>query len=228
MRVVVAEDLQRHIDVTFGRVDAQNIARERAGYRSFGHALCGIQSEVDDAIAGCRDAPDARVGIVSRKYRNTFRRQRVNHACMFERDGFDRRHEFLMLALCVVHHRDRRLGDLREQRGFVRMVHAKFNHRQLMRGLQTEQRERQANIVVEVASSREACIRADRSGEDRRDHFLDRRLAIAPRHSDERHAEFAPPAARQCAERDTRIGHAQSRHVPVVGRARHQRCRDVA
>ncbi len=202
-------------DVAFRRLDAQNVASERAGHRSFGHALGGVQREIDDAVAGRRDAPDARVGIVGRKHGDAFGRQRVNHACMFERDRFDRRHEFLMLALRVVHHGDRRLGDLREQRRFARMIHAEFDHRQLMCGVQTEQRERQADVVVEIARRRETRVCADRGGEDRRDHFLDRRLAVAAGHGDERHAELAPPAARQRAERDARVRHAKRGHVQV-------------
>ena len=187
-----------------------------------------FKREVDDAVAGCGHAPDARVRVVGREHGDAFGRQRVNHARVFERDRFDGRHEFLMLALGVVHHGDRRRGDFREQRGFARMVHAQFDHRQLMRGVQTEQRERHADLVVEVAGGRQARVLAERGGEDRRDHFLDRGLAVAARDGDERHAELAAPAARERAQRDARVGHAQRGHVPAFRRARDERGRHVA
>ncbi len=67
----------------------------------------------------------------------------MNHRRMLERHCFDGRHaRFLMLALRV----DNRHGDGRrrrfsaEQRRFARMVHAEFDDRQPVRGVQAANR----------------------------------------------------------------------------------------
>src|SRR5471030_22375 len=109
-----------------------------------------MQREIQDRIARCGDAPDAGVFVVGRENGRAVGGQRVNHRCMFQRHRFNRRHEFLMLALRVVDDSDSRRGDLAERFGFARMIHAEFDHRQLVRFVQPKQRQRQADVIVEI------------------------------------------------------------------------------
>ena len=96
------------------------------------------------------------------------------------------------------------------------MIHAELDHREPVRRVQTEQRERQADVVVEVARRREPRVFADRSREDRRDHLLDRRLAVAARDRDERHREALAPAVRQRTERGARVLYLDDRKRPGI------------
>jgi hypothetical protein len=111
----------------------------------------------------------------------------------------------------------------REHVGLARMVHAQLDHREAVRGRQPQQRQRHADVVVQVAGRREPCVGADRCREDRRDHFLDGRLAVAARHGDERQREALAPAMRERAERGARLAAFDDRHREARRHVRDQR-----
>ncbi|CAM5196482.1 hypothetical protein CDEN61S_04220 [Castellaniella denitrificans] len=143
-------------------------------------------------VAGQRP-PEPAVVLVGREHRHAVGGQRLQHGAVLARHGLDRAHEFLVLALRVVHQRHRRLGDGGQHGDLARMVHAQFQHGGAVRRAQAQHRQRQADVVVEVAARRQASVLAAPGRQDRGDHFLGRGLAVAAGHCDDRHAELAPP-----------------------------------
>ena len=112
---------------------------------------------------------------------------------MLSGDVGDAFHEFLVLALRVVEHGDRRLRNLAELRGLADVIHADFEHCDQMHGAQTQHHQRQADVIVQIARGRQHPIDAVRGAQDRRRHFLDRRLAIAPDNGDDRQRKAPAP-----------------------------------
>ncbi len=73
-------------------------------------------------------------------------------------------------------------------------------------GRTREQRQRHADVVVEVARGGEGGLAAP-GAKDRRDHLRHRGLAVAAGHGDQRQGEARAPCGREAAERDPRVGH---------------------
>ena len=73
------------------------------------------------------------------------------HAAFFRGDGFQRSHAGQMRALGVGDDGHRRLRQPSQHGDFARMVHAHFNDGGAMPGAESQQRQRQADIIVEVA-----------------------------------------------------------------------------
>ena len=63
-----------------------------------------------------------------------------------------------MRAHGVIDQRHRGCGHAGQTGNFARVVHAQFDHSQAVLGLQTQQRERHAHVVVEVAFGREGAL----------------------------------------------------------------------
>jgi len=122
------------------------------------------------------------------------------------RDLADRAHELLVLALGVVDHGDGRARDGGEHRGLAGVVHSDLDHRGTMRGAKAQQRQRQADRVVEVARGRQHRRVAEVRAQDGRDHLLDRRLAVAADHRDQRQREPLPPPRGKASQRRQRVG----------------------
>ena len=98
-----------------------------------------------------------------------------------------------VLVAGVGDERDRGLRERGERGDLARVIGAHLDHRVAVRGLEAEQRQRHADVVVEVAAGRE---RRARAGEDRREQFLGGRLAVAA--ADAEH-QRAGSRARQAA-----------------------------
>jgi hypothetical protein len=145
------------------------------------------------------------MGVVGRKDGDAVVAEGGDRAAVLARDRVDGRHELEVLALRVVDERDRRRGDLRKAGDLARVVHAQLDDRRPAAFAQAQQRQRQADVVVEVAFGGERRI-ADPRAEDRRDHLRHRRLAVAARDRDERHREAAPPRGRELAQRAPAVG----------------------
>ncbi len=73
------------------------------------------------------------------------------------------------------------------------MIHAQFDHGSLVHLLQPENRQWHTNIVIEIARCRQIRIVTIGCPENGSDHFLDRRLAVTPRHPDNRYSELPAP-----------------------------------
>ena len=85
-------------------------------------------------------APQGGEGLVGREHGHTVVRQRQDHLAVFQRHGFHRGHELLVLALRVVHQCHRGCGQGRELRDLARVVHAELDHRAAVAGMQPQQR----------------------------------------------------------------------------------------
>ncbi len=106
-------------------------------------------------------APDSGMGVVGRgRRRCRRRRQRLDRGAVLARDRLDGRHELLVLTLRVVDEGDRRRRDLpRGGRSRPTMVHAELDDRRRDAAVaQAQQRQRQADVVVEVAFGGERLI----------------------------------------------------------------------
>ena len=77
----------------------------------------------------------------------------------------------------VVYQRHIGRGDARERCQLARMIHAHFNHGVAMLFAQIEQRERQADVVVEIARRCQHGIRAVRRAQNGCQHFFHRGFA---------------------------------------------------
>ncbi len=95
-------------------------------------------------------------------------------------------------------HADVRLGNFDEPSDFSRVIHAQLHHRDVRPRRQLEQRERQADVVVQVPGV--AIHRVSRR-EERRRCFLRRRLARASRNRDDVGARLPPHVVAEPLER---------------------------
>ncbi|EWS52529.1 hypothetical protein X551_04683 [Methylibium sp. T29] len=166
--------------------------------------------------------------VVGREDRRAVGAQRLDHRSVLAGHRLDAGHEFLVLALGVVDQRDRRRGHARELGDLADVVHAQLDDRRAVPGVgvlaQPQQRERHADVVVEVALGRE-CRVADPGAQDARDHLRHGGLAVAAGHGDQRQAHAGAPVRAQRAERGAAVGHVQPGQAglgeAVLGDRRH-------
>src|SRR6266508_5315060 len=114
-----------------------------------------LESEVLNAPAREKLTPITGEFVVRIDHARAPRPHRCEYRAVFTRDLRDALHELLMLALGVVDERDRRRGDGGEGGGFPRVIDPQLDHRCAMAPAQFQQRQRQADIVVEVSLGRE-------------------------------------------------------------------------
>ena len=102
-------------------------------------------------------------------------------------------------------------------RDFAAMVRAHLDDRVAMLRAEIEQRQRDADVVVEIPLRDQA---GSHPAQDRADHFLGRRLPVAAGHGD--HRAPKPPAmfAGARGQRPQRVGHDDLRQVDWAARAR--------
>jgi hypothetical protein len=130
---------------------------------------------------------------------------RTSAAC--PRDVSDAAHELLVLALRIVDDGDRGPRDGGELRGFTGMVHSQLDGGRGVAVAKAEDRERQADRVVEVAFGRQHAHRTTVGAQNRRQHLLHGRLAVAADNDQDGKVEPGAPVRGQLAERDERIWH---------------------
>src|SRR5690606_26119218 len=155
-----------------------------------------------------------------REHRDTVGAERLQHGTVLGRGGRRTVQELLVLALRVVDQGDGRRRQAGEPGDLADVVHAELDYRGAVPGLERQQRERDADVVVQVAAGGERGL-AEVGGEDRGDHLLDRRLAVAAGHGDERQVEAAPPAGGDPSERLATVRHQQRRRRGALGPALH-------
>ena len=119
-----------------------------------------------------------------------------------------------MRAHGVIDNRHLRPGQAGEVADLAKMVHAHFDHRVAMRGGEAKQRQRQADIVVEVARGGVHGGGAGVGAQDGRHHFLDGGLAVGAGNADALHVEAGAPVCRQRTQRQAGIGHADHAALP--------------
>ena len=96
--------------------------------------------------------PQGGEGIVRREHGRAINRQHGQHAAVFFGHGLHGVHEFLVLALGVVHQGDGGLGNAGQVGNLAGVVHAQLDHAQAVLRGQAQQRQRHANRVVEIAA----------------------------------------------------------------------------
>ena len=119
-------------------------------------------------------------------------------------------------------HADVRLGDADQRPDFAGMIHAELDHRDLRPRPQLQERERQADVVVQIPLVPEHPV--TRRQELRRD-FLRRGLARAAGDRDDRRARPPADVAREVLQRARRVLHldehgAGRRSLPAAGGGR--------
>jgi hypothetical protein len=99
------------------------------------------------------------------------------------------------------------------------VVHAHLDHRGAMRRLKTQQHQRQADVVVEVARGRQhgefgvVAVGPGLGAQDRGGHLLHRGLAVAAGDADQRDVETGAPRGTEGTQRQARIGDHQQRQA---------------
>ena len=166
----------------------------------------------DDAARTGQRAPQRRVRVIRRKHGHTCIRQGADHRAVFTCDGFHGGHEFEVLTLRVVDQRHRWLRHGRQFGDLAGVVHAQLNHAQLMTCAQTQQGQRHANVVVEIAFSGKRLLALE-GAQDGRDHLRHRGLAVAAGHRHQRQRELGTPAGGQAAQGSLAVAHLQARQA---------------
>ncbi len=118
-------------------------------------------------------------------------------------DTGDRAEAFEMCRVGVRDDTDGRLDEPAEIVDLTRMIRAELRNEHLVLGIELHECQRHAEVVVEVAAR---CANVSPAAQDTDDELLDRRLAVAARHGDDRDTEIAFPGARHLPEGRARIG----------------------
>jgi len=137
--------------------------------------------------------------------------------------GLDRAHEFLVLALGVVDQGDSRLDDAGQVGDLAGMIHTQLDHGIAMLGAQAKQRQRQADVIVEIAACRQPAVLTRRRGQDGGQHLGDGGLAVAAGNGDDRNVEARPPTGGRRTQCQAGIRHHHLRHVEFQAAIHHQR-----
>jgi hypothetical protein len=115
-----------------------------------------------------------------------------------------------VLALGVVDQRHRGPGQVGQVGDLAGMVHAQLDHADLVRGLQPQQSQRHADVVVQIAFGGQGALGLP-GPQDGRDHLGDGGLAVAAGHADQGQAALRAPGCGQCAQRSQAVGHLDAR-----------------
>ena len=162
--------------------------------------------------------PQRGEAVVGRDHHRASGPQRVDDAAVFKRHRLHAGHELLMFALRVVDKRHRGCGQRGQQRHFARVIHAQLHHAHAVPLAvvlaQAQQRERQADVVVEVALRGKSAV-ALPGAQDARHHLRDRRFAVAACHCRQRQMHAVAPGAGQHLQGLLAVLHHQTRQ-PVV------------
>ena len=145
-----AGDRQRNFTVTV-RQHQFEVAAVEGELVVGGDFTRDTQAEVHHFAAPAQAAPVAGELIIGVDHGDAARREVTEHRAVFRRHISDRFHELLMLALRVVDQRHCRLGDVSKIVDLARMIHAELDHADNVVRAQAQQRERQADLVVQVA-----------------------------------------------------------------------------
>src|SRR5712691_10357487 len=113
-----------------------------------------LESEVPNAPPREKLTPITGEFVVRIDHARALRPHRCEHRAVLTRDLRDALHELLVFTLGVVDERYRRRGDGGEGGSFPRVIDPQLDYRCTMVQTQFEQRQRQTDIVVEVALGR--------------------------------------------------------------------------
>ena len=148
-------------------------------------------------------APKARKIIVRIDHRRGVGRKTRDRLALRAGHSFEAAESFEVLSAGVGDEAHRRPRHLDQVRDFPRPVGAHLDDRETVSGLEPQQRQGHADVVVEIAACRQGVAGL---GEDRRRHFLGRGLAVAARHADDRNVERLAPGVSGASERRLGVG----------------------
>ena len=146
-------------------------------------------SERRDAAAR-HAAPQRRELVVGIDHRGGGRVESGDHLAFGARDALEAAESFEMLGAGVGDEADRGARELHQVGDFTGAIGADLDHRVAMRGVEPMQRERHADVIVEIAAGRERGAAALENG---RGHLLDRGLAVAAGDADDGHRKLRAP-----------------------------------
>ena len=159
-------------------------------------------------------------------------RHSVEHGGLFLQDAAAVAQKLQMRVADDRKEHGRRLHHSGQRRHVAEVRHAHLDDRGLVLRLEPEERERHAELIVEVLLGFQ---RIPALREHGRDHFLGRRLADAAGHAEDRDGKAGAVGARERFERGSRIRHADDRPVlsrrdalrKAAGRAEVERLGDI-
>ena len=199
-RVMLARHLQGDVQGRIGQREGERRA-EIAGLIVTAYCRRLLEAEIDHAAVCIGFAPQPGMRVIGVEYCDTGIRQAIEYLALGTCDIFNRAKETDMRGQGVVDHCHIGCGQARQVVDFACMVHAHFQYGVLMRLAQAQQHQRQADVVVEIAFGMEhGGVRSGVRPQDRRQHFLDRGLAVAAGDGDHRNGEAPAPGGSQPAQ----------------------------
>ncbi len=118
-----------------------------------------------------------------------------------------------MLSAGVGDHSNGRARDAHERGNLAPAVCAHLDDGKLIGGLETQQSQRHADVIVQVAPGGQA---GTRLREDGRGHLLRGGLAVAAGDADDRDGELIPPRVTECLESQLRVGYDNLRQRNIL------------
>ena len=157
-----------------------------------------VDAEADCVRAARHGAPEFVERIVGIDHGRARQRECREHLALRARHALEVAETLEMLVARIRHERDRRPGERGERRDLARMIRAHLDHRIAVPGLEPQERQRHADVIVQVAARRQ---RRSGNGEDCGKQFLGRRLAIAAADAEDEGLALTAPGAREGRQR---------------------------
>ncbi len=175
------------------------------------------EAEGHDAALAVHGAPEIGMRIVGIDDRDALVGQAGEDLALGAGHRVDRAETREVRALGVIDEGDRGAGETGQIVDLARAVHAHLDDRRMVRRMQLEQRQRHADVVVEVARCRQHRMLAEIRAQDGGAHLLDGGLAIAAGDADQRDVEARAPVGGELAEGQPRVGDADQRQTRMRG-----------
>ena len=169
------------------------------------HVTAGREAERHLALAAGHGAQQVVVPVAEG---DGVVRHGVEHGGLFLQDAAAITQELQMRVADDRKEHGRRLHHSGQRRHIAEVRHAHLDDRSLMLRLEPEERERHAELIVEILFGFQ---RVPALREHGRDHFLGRRLADAAGHAEDRDGKAGAVGTRERLERGGRVRHADDR-----------------
>ena len=217
---MLARHRQGDSKFTGGR-DHLDFAAEGLQLEAGRHFCLLLEAEADDAMSPCQFLPQRRMRVVGVDHGDTVSGQTLENLSLGASHRLHRAQTRQMGGLGIDDQRHIGPGDPGQIGDLARMVHAHLDHGVAMGSAQSEQRQRHADVVIQVALGREHLLDlASLRSQDRGNHFLHRGLAAAAGERHHGNGEAAAPVTGQLTQSKARIlDNQQTGNRPRPGRA---------
>ena len=211
-RVVRPGQCELDLDHADGSVEG-NASGPRIVRGAHPHVRRSARTEGDAAPISRHFPPECRVGVIGIDDRRRVVRQVLEQLPLGPRNAFDAAESLEMGRRALRDRADGWPGEGSERGDLATMVRTEFHHGGAVLVVELAQRERNADLVVEVAAGRG---NGAPGPQNRGDHLLDRGLAVAAGDADQNQvAEAIPPRRGQLSEGANRIGHENERNGDI-------------